>query len=914
MRDTKLFLRLLLASLLAAAMTFSSPTVARADVLDDFLGLLVEVEDEFGPIPFLPMSATEVQASKELIECLVDTDGPGGVIDCIQGSDSPLAQEITSTASEEYEKSGIEQATTPPNISLPPQVEELLELYRAFVQKDFWEIVKKLGRTAICIIASVVAAGVDVCALIEELIEIGKAVLGSFAAVAEFFKDIGEGFYDAAEMVACELNIIDCGDGTPLELFAYNWVFKPMILPEGLQAITHDDQAKMGQLVDSLKADANSAPPKWHDPQMISRCSQKNDMTDPFCNLSFESDHLLKAADYYIKAVEVQWRLEVAEKTLPAMDEQRKAFQQKVSIDTLIDKQLPGFFSEIEKTLGSNSPTIVDIKHNVGSECSQHLAQSGLAHVERWMSKYPDDAATLEAKSHRAWCNEDYIVEHAENFASRIRKNVQDKYCPVQNNKITCPSLVNFDVCYRSMGYVQQQQECDVNVAKVGYDVAVKIANELKQRKSTHTYEIRNWSSSQPTKPADLVCVRPTQRHFCNLVYDEKFTYIPKKVVNCELKMSPDYEALTKGTATEASRLSTRHQEKFLVDERDWLVVAAPSKDSLDAVQNDPEQKFPFQYSPLRIPLSVDGVDQPTLALDADLPVATGSFSKDMVKEKIRPYEAGGPDQLKGNLLESLTDPVDRVGGVEQSVRPEALAGTKVSERISTAPAGQLSSTPQAQLKAPMATQPAAPMQTRSAQTPPGGAPTSPAPLAGSQLQTNALQAQPQVAHQLPDITAEPALTIGGKRTSWGQTVTVAAADAQRSANGVCSFPVSYAVRNAGGPVAGAFSSTLAGSLAPTPTTRTWPALGQKAIVNQSDTVGLKPGRNILTLTLDQRNQVKESNENNNVFRLTVTLTGECGTARVQPPTQILKQPRPKPPSGSAPKPQLPIRTPLPTQ
>ena len=912
MRVKNLFLRLLLASLLAATMTFSSPSVVRADILDDFLDLLVKVENKFGPIPFLPMSATEVRDSKNLIQCLVGADGPSGVIDCIQGSDSPLAKEITSTASEEYEKSGIEQATTPPNISLPPQVEELLELYLAFKDGAFWEIVKKLGRIAICIIAQFMAAGVDVCALIEELIEIGKAVLGSFAAVAEFFKDIGEGVYDAAEMVACELNIIDCGDGTPPEQLAYNWVFKPMILPEGLQAITHDDQGKMGQLVDSLKADANSAPPKWHDPQIVTLCLPKTAASYFFCNMSFEEGQVNTASEYYMAAVEAQWSVEVTQKTLPVMDEQRKAFLQNVSIDTLIDKQLPGFFSEIEKTLGSNAPTIVDIKHNVGSECSQHFTQSGLAHVERWVSKFPDKAATLEAKSHRAWCNKDYIDDHAENFASRIRKNVQDKYCPVQNNKITCPSLVNFDVCYRSMGYVQQQQECDVNVAKVGYDVAVKIANELKQRKSTHTYEIRNWSSSQPTKPADLVCIRPTQRHFCNLVYDEKFTYIPGKVVNCELKMSPEYEALTKGTATEANRLSTRHQEKFLVDERDWLVVAAPSKDSLDAVQNDPEQKFPFQYSPLRIPLSVDGVDQPTLALDADLPVVGGSFSKDMVKEQIRPFEAGGPDQLKGNLLESLTDPVDRVGGVEQAVRPDVLAGAKVSERISEAPAGQLSSTPQAQLKAPMATQPAAPMQTRSAQTPSGGAPTSPAPLAGSQLQTNALQAQPQVAHQLPDITAEPALTIGGQRASWGRTVTVAAADAQRSANGVCSFPVSYAVRNAGGPVPGPFSSTLAGSLAPTPTTRTWPALGQKAIVNQSDTVGLKPGRNILTLTLDQRNQVKESNENNNVFRLTVTLTGECGTARVQPPTQILKQPTP--PSGSAPKPQLPIRTPQPAQ
>lgn len=45
----------------------------------------------------------------------------------------------------------------------------------------------------------------------------------------------------------------------------------------------------------------------------------------------------------------------------------------------------------------------------------------------------------------------------------------------------------------------------------------------------------------------------------------------------------------------------------------------------------------------------------------------------------------------------------------------------------------------------------------------------------------------------------------------------------------------------------------------------------------RTDTLPLKPGVNKLTLALDQLNQVKETNENDNIYQVTITVNGTCG-------------------------------------
>jgi hypothetical protein len=155
------------------------------------------------------------------------------------------------------------------------------------------------------------------------------------------------------------------------------------------------------------------------------------------------------------------------------------------------------------------------------------------------------------------------------------------------------------------------------------------------------------------------------------------------------------------------------------------------------------------------------------------------------------------------------------------------------------------------------------------------------------------VSAAPSAPTVKPDITAASQVTIANRPADWNAPVMLDARDALRAANGVCLFTLRYTARNIGVAPAGAFSSTLASSAVPGPSERLWPGLAPAAASAQSDVVSLKPGLNTLTLWLDQKNEIQESNEANNQSRLQVNLTGTCdATARaVRPGTAVAAVP-----------------------
>lgn len=871
--------RFLLVTILTMSMQAVPATPARADILDDLANLIDDVE-QYGGVSWLPASGDDIRESKEFIVNLSNAGNDVEVLKCIEDfKDTKLGSKIGD--------------------EIPSWVYDLITVYIALKEKDYTTLIVYLGKAAACAILQVISGGaLDVCGLIEDLIAIANTLLDAATAVYEFFKDVGEAAWEGVKAVGCALGIGGCDDGSsPPEVIAYAWVFAPRVLPQGLAAIKAVDASAFPSLRKKLEENARAKPPVTDDPALNNWLKQSG-YTIPASAVDI-------ASKTFQNTVEAQWKADLANNVLPVLSKARADYGTPSKISALAGPALAGSSSDGQK-----------FRSLVSDQCASDMNISmEFAHVDRWVSSHSLEAVQLgNLKPNKVWCAGDFWSPAVKSeFANHLRNHVKNSICPAGSQGFSCPSTDKYDACRRLLKAVDIEGECSVDVAKVGKEVAQKIVTELKAKGSTWNYEIRE-SPSQTAKPADIVCVRPTQQQACVSIYDAKFGHIAPKVVNCGLEMTQAYKILMSATAAETDRLGKQYMEPFVVDNRDPLFVHAPSMPTMTTVQEDPQQHFKFDFYALKVPRSVDGLNNPSMGVEVDLKEPVGQMGRDQIEDKVRGFHAGGPDQLRDNLLESVTSPVDRLGGVEQTVRPDVIAGAKVSERISTAPAGQIAATPQTQLKAPLAGQPAAPMQTMSTQMPPGSAPTSPPPQTSRQIQTNALQAQPQVAQKLPDITTEPALTIGGKRASWGQAVTMTASDAQRSANGVCYFPVNYAVRNAGSPVAGSFYSTLAGSQVPAPTGRTWPPMGQNAVVSQTDSVALKPGQNVLTLTMDQRNQVKESNENNNVFRLTVTLSGECGTARTLPPTQIQRPPQAKPLSGTAPKPQLPIRAPQPTQ
>jgi hypothetical protein len=153
----------------------------------------------------------------------------------------------------------------------------------------------------------------------------------------------------------------------------------------------------------------------------------------------------------------------------------------------------------------------------------------------------------------------------------------------------------------------------------------------------------------------------------------------------------------------------------------------------------------------------------------------------------------------------------------------------------------------------------------------------------------------------LPDITSAAQLVVGATTTPWRATVNVDAGQAGSAQGGVCQVAVQHTARNVGLAASGAFGSVWTNSGAPGSVSRRWGSIAPGAQDTQKDLIALKPGQNILELTLDDLNQVQEVNENNNRFRVVVNLSGSCGGA----PAGRLA---PAPVTPSAPSERLPRR------
>ncbi|MBW6508422.1 MAG: hypothetical protein K0A94_02650 [Desulfuromonadales bacterium] len=831
----------------------------KADVIDDLANLLEAVEEFSGPISWLPVSGKDIRDSRDLINCIENAGNDVAVLTCMENyRNTPVGQSIG-------QESGI-----------PSWFWDLMDTYIAFRVGDYWELVLRLGKAAVCIIAQFVSGGVDICALVEALIEIGKQMLDAATAVAEFFMDLGSAVWGAVKDVGCALGLGGCSDDkTPAEVIIYYWVFAPKVSPEGLQAIKAVDGTAFTAFKSQLEANALSKPPKVSDPLV------QNFVNDS--GISFSKVEVDMAAKIYDKAVVAQWSADIVENVLIDLVQARNSYGTPAQIAALAGP-----------AIADNAPSGANIKNQAGYLCTADFNQNmGFAHVDRWVYRFSAEAQTLSLVSNFGWCQTSFWSPQVRSeFAKHLRKYVGDHYCSLSGSQLRCASLEKYEACASMMGVVDYEGDCAVDRTKVGKEVAEKIAAELKARGSTHTYAIRAPLLQIAAKPVDLVCVRPTQVHACNNIYQSMFAHLPEQVVNCKLEMSPAYVALTQATAAEADRLAKKYQQPIVVDGLDPLIVVAPSTQLIDSVQNDPQQQFVFQFNPLKIPRSIDGVNQPTMAYDMELPTPQGSFSRDQLKDEILGFrEGGGVDPYEKNIRDRITSPVDRVTlpterlttDQFQQVRPQALEQTRLSEQMTTGAPGQLRSTLPGQATLTPEGMAGEAMRPMSGGVAPTGVQGGGAPLASGQLQLPPQQVQPLQATALPDLTADVQVLIGGSRTAWGQQVTLAADQAQKKEQGTCFFPVQYGVNNMSTVAAGPFYSAWDNVLVPTPVGRNWTGLAAGAKATHTDLLPLKPGNNAITLTLDQRRQVQESDENNNLFRLNVLLNGSCEVLQRQP-------------------------------
>jgi hypothetical protein len=135
------------------------------------------------------------------------------------------------------------------------------------------------------------------------------------------------------------------------------------------------------------------------------------------------------------------------------------------------------------------------------------------------------------------------------------------------------------------------------------------------------------------------------------------------------------------------------------------------------------------------------------------------------------------------------------------------------------------------------------------------------------------------------DVTSKHGITIGQTFAPWGTLVTVPVSQASKMERGKCAFRLSYDMINQSQVAAVLFKNTLSAGPSIVSTNDSLVLHGLQG--KQVNTLAwLSPGTYDLILRLDAGNSVPESNENNNVMRVRLTLDGKCqGQLGAQIPT-----------------------------
>jgi len=172
----------------------------------------------------------------------------------------------------------------------------------------------------------------------------------------------------------------------------------------------------------------------------------------------------------------------------------------------------------------------------------------------------------------------------------------------------------------------------------------------------------------------------------------------------------------------------------------------------------------------------------------------------------------------------------------------------------------------------------------------------------GRDMTFTTAQKPSRTAVALPaDITRTDTFIIGNKSVLISTTsINLDAKDAAQVANGTCAFTMQYGARNTGGTATGRFKSSWSNTAVAGTVDRMWDSIVPGASSTQSDTLQLKPGKNILYLNFDPANEIKEQNENNNTYTLLVELAGVCSATPPPAPAIRATPVAPASPAGPA--------------
>ncbi len=661
MDTLKGLLRASAASIAAAVLLLAWPAQAKADVIDDIAWVLNELE-KANANP-LPIKGSDLKESKGLFTCLDKASNDVQVVQCVDNfKDTSLGKKAAGQA------------------GIPSWFWDLLDVYIAFREKDYWGVVAKLGEATICIVAQVLVGGADLCGLIEELIKIGKGLLDAGKAVAQFVASVGEAAWEGIKSVGCSLGLGGCGGGskTPPEIIAYNCVFAPRVKPDGLNAMKAADAFAMPKLRYNLEKSAVAGIP----------CPMYGNLKIPVSQAAAS-----KAGSIFTSAVEGVWTGDILQNVLAARDKKRQEYA--------TAQQIASLASAASAEYGAKK---TDPKNFVVSRCAvdDFGAKFGFAHVDRWLvwrtlgsSKTQLDAQkATNVTSNKYWCLVDVFIKHTDQFAKHFRGYVQSHYCAAFGQQLACTTLAKHQACIGLMKSVGQEGQCGANTVSLGKEIAAKIHAHFKSKQSKYACQtvLPDGGAPMSSKPVEFACTRPTQLHFCKQQYQQLWKG-PPEVLACTLpKLDPEYAARIAKVKSAVTVLQGKYPGVG-VDAVDPLLVHAGASSSFGAIKKASDEaaawaksadavKFTFLLS---ASLTIDGVSRPTMVADVEKPDLLGNIPMS-VDAHIAPVKPGDPDPF-AKPAAGLTSPSMMANPAAIGVgAPSGIGGAPIKPLSGSAP------------------------------------------------------------------------------------------------------------------------------------------------------------------------------------------------------------------------------------
>ena len=826
-------------------LAFVPATQLQADTLDDIAWVL----DQMGPAnPYASqgLNGDTLRLSKGLFECI---SGGNDVLMCVQTHENdPIGQTLTGGG-------------------VPSWFWDFLDLYAAFTKGDFGGIISHLGTTAICIVSQVVTGGIDVCALLEELIELAEGMLDAASAVYEWAKDIGGAVLETISGAYCAVASIWGGcdkPDTPAFVIVYEIMYHPQIAA-GVAARESTDGNDFPALLEKIRKNA------LHEPDPILPNGADSALLGGF----FTAQSVTDAAKIYTNNVDTQWGNDIRTR----VDSERRGVMLGYSTPDTLNALSHAMLQDYEK-----SPAAWNASREIVKQCTDRFQHDfGYIHIDRWLGTFPviGSGETMGIHTNTQLCI-DFFNLNKTLFAQSARQYlVQKGACYDAGADLGCGSVAHYQTCLQLLTPFGIQDSCHLTL-KAANEVKQEIIAEFKKKGSRyyggqtpgsqglHMTTFKAHSVTQNTgnanaynvdmilsQPLEFTCYRPSHAYYFDRFY-EKYANLPQQPLQKKMQIDADYLALTQKVKDAVDEINAKYYNQavfvgVLDPQRDPLVVGASSPQDLDILKED-DGDYGFGgfsvESYMAFPEAIDGQEHPVIFHDM-----ASKIKNSLKKEHLK---------VDANVIDGKIDPITKPGFnqdvMQRVTTPTASPVFKQNLQDVTAPAqsgGQ---------------------QLMSGTLPAGQQPQAPSSKTFSRL-------APAVQPVAFKVSGDTRLNIGGKTAYWGRSITLKAEDALSAANGSCRFPVEYTLRNTADSGSGIFhyrweNRTLKSN---TGSVR-MRSLAAGASQKMTQTVDLRPGSNALVLTISRDGSGEENSMN-----LTVQLTGSCSALPAGSPARSLQ-------------------------